>query len=328
MGWIEVRADSADRIYAAPLPEALEPRVSIPRIFALGLVLPFTHLNRLTLAGLLPAALIAGFFLTPLGRSAIDWLGFFVLLSRGLTPEPMGSANAAYLAGLALFLAIALWLCAWQRGAARGFAEPVGRALVRSLLRFPGYALALVFWLIAPFTITLPATFVIGWTLQRSIVKARYGMPTGLGIPPDMLTPVQWWVAGIGTLTFSLLGLWVSARLLPLPALVSSQGWSRSLGKAWRLSSGHDFGLSVSLFVYSLIGLFVAAIASLIVFVSTVSTGSDADVVAAVLLSLRIGTGASLAGAALVLFWQTAIAALLVREGANLDDPLELATFD
>jgi hypothetical protein len=323
-----VRADSADRIYVAPPPETLQPQVSIPRIFALGLVLPFTHLNRLILAGLLPAALVTCFLLTPLGRSAIDWVGFFVLVSRGLAPEPMGSANAAALAGLALFLGIALWLCGWQGGAARGFAEPVGRAMLRSLLRFPAYAVALVFWLIAPFVITLPGTLLIGWALQRSIMKARYGMPTGLGIPPDMLTPVQWWVAGIGALTFGLLGLWLSARLSPLPALVSGQGWRRSLGRTWRLSAGHDFGLAISLFVYSLIGLLIMAIVCAMSFVSTVSTGSEADVAAAALLSVQNGSVASLVATTLVLFWHTSIAALLVREGATLEDPLDLATFD
>jgi hypothetical protein len=37
---------------------------------------------------------------------------------------------------------------------------------------------------------------------------------------------------------------------------------------------------------------------------------------------------AGFAVAALTLLWNTAIAALVVRESAQLDDPLELATFD
>jgi hypothetical protein len=37
---------------------------------------------------------------------------------------------------------------------------------------------------------------------------------------------------------------------------------------------------------------------------------------------------AFLAAAALVMFWQMAIAAVLVREGATLHDPLDPATFD
>jgi len=300
----------------------------MPRIFALGLVLPFTHINRLILAGLVPAALIGCFLLTSFGRSAIDWLSFFVELSQGLTPEPRGSAAAVAWSSLFLILVLALWLCAWQRNTVHVVAEPVGHWLLRSLLRFPGYVVALVLWLIAPFIITLPGTFLVGWALERGLENARYGMPNGLGINPGMLTPVQWWVAGIGTLTFALLGLWFSARLSPLPAVVSAQGWRGSLGKAWRTSTGHGFGLSVSLFACSLIGSVLAAILYIGLFASTMSADLRTDLPLTVLMAVQSASIASLAMSALVMLWHTSIAALLVRESAALDDPLDPAMFD
>jgi hypothetical protein len=325
-----VRADAADRIFAAPPPEALQPRVSIPRIFALGLVLPFAHLHRLILAGLFPAVLVGAFFLTPPGRAAIDWMNVFAeVYTRQMAPGAMPPAGSAGLACLVLFLAMVLWLCTWQRGAARGFAEPVRRWLLGSLLRFPGYAIALVIWQLAPFVTTLPASFLIGWALERSRVNAEYGVPNGLGLSAGMLTPVQWWVAGIGALTFALLGLWVSARLSPLPALVASNGWRGAFGKAWRASSGHGFGLSVSLFSYTLIGLVLTFfIATIVLIIMAPTPALMADYQAYLALSTRITVSTSLVVGALALFWSTAIPALLLRESAGLEDPLDPATFD
>jgi hypothetical protein len=334
-----VRADAADRIFAAPPPEALAPRVSIPRIFALGLVQPFAHLHRVILAGLIPAVAIAGFCLSPVGQEALDWARYFSSLyfqsspyTQGdiVAPDPMPSASpvAVGWACLALFVAMTLWLCAWQRGAARGFREPIGAWLVRSLGRLPGYAVALIVWQITPFIVTLPASFVIGWALQRSTLMAKYGIPNGLGLSAEMLTPVQLWVAGIGALTFALLGLWLSARLCPLPAVVAGQGWRGAFGKTWRASSGHGFGLSVSLFAYALIGLLLSFIVSTIGLFVLSPLDSATDTSAIAVLSLKITAIATFAVTMFVLFWHTGIAALLVRESGSLDDPLDLATFD
>jgi hypothetical protein len=313
----------------APPPEAPQPRVSIPRIFALGLVLPFAHLHRVILAGLIPAVLILGFFLSPPGHAAMEWVDFIAeAYVRSVTARPQPSAPAAGWAFLVLLLAMTLWLCTWQRAAARGFAEPIARWLLSSLLRLPGYAVALTFWLIAPFIVTLPGSFLIGWAFERSREKAQYGMPNGLGLHSSMLTPVQWWVAGIGILTFTLFGLWISARLSPLPALVASQGWRRSMGKAWRSSSGHGFGLSVSMFAYSLIGLLVTFITSTIVLIILAPMDPMADYSGYMALSMRITVFVSLGVTAFVLLWYTTIPALLVRESAGFDDPLELTAFD
>lgn len=334
-----MRADAADRIFAAPPPEALQPRTSILRIFALGLVLPFAQLHRLILAGVIPTVLIIGFILTPLGRAAIDVVRFLVEIythdtfyggggGGGTAPALVPWAAAGW-ASLVLLLAMLLWLCAWQRGVARGFAEPIGTWLLRSLLRLPGYTVALLVWQIAPFIITLPASFVIGWALQRNMLMAQYGVPNGLGLSAGMLTPVQWWVAGIGTLTFALLGLWMSARLSPLPAVVAGQGWRRALGRSWRASSGHGFGLSVALVGYALIGLLLALVISTLALIALAPNGFAADdTVTPVLLSLRITTIVSAVASIFVMFWDTGIAALLVRENAGLDDPLDLTTFD
>jgi hypothetical protein len=327
-----VRADAADRIFAAPPQEALQPRVSIPRIFAVGLVLPFAQPHRVLLAGLLPILLSAGFCLTPIGRGAIAWVDFIATLyaTGGPMPAPlpMPSAVNAGWACLVFCLAMTLWLCTWQRWAALGFAEPVGHWLLRSLLRLPGYAVALLIWQIAPFVITFPASFVIGWALKRSALMAKYGVPNGLGLSAEMLTPVQFWVAGIGALTFSLLGLWLSARLSPLPALVAGQGWRGAFGRAWRASSGHGFGLSVSMFGYALIGFLLIFIVSTIALLVVAMPDGATDFIGLRSLSVQITLIVTAAMTAIVLFWYTAIAALLVRESASLEDPLDLATFD
>jgi hypothetical protein len=333
-----VRADAADRIFAAPAPEALEPRVSIPRIFAMGLVMPFAHLHRLILAGVMPIVLIVGFFLSPVGREAIDFANFLVATYNhdtafaegppGTEPLTVPSPAGAGWALLASFVATTLWLCIWQRGAARGFAEPIGRWLLGSLRRFPGYAVAIVIWQIAPFIISLPASFLIGSSLRQNMLMAKYGVPNGLGVTAEMLTPLQLWVAGIGTLTFALAGLWISARLLPLPAVVAAQGWRGAFGKAWRASSGHGFGLSVSMIAYTLMGFLLIVIAVTIFAFTLPMTGAvagdDADMAMMQKGMLIAASAASL----LIVFWNTAIAALLVRESGGLDDPLDLATFD
>jgi hypothetical protein len=334
-----VRADAADRIFAAPPPEPLQPRVSIPRIFALGLVMPFAHLHRLILAGIMPIILIAGFFLTPVGREAIDFLNFVVETSNRTAFYPAGtpgtepvmtvpSAAGAGWACLASFVAMALWLCTWQRGALRGFTEPVGPWLLGSLRRLPGYAVALVIWQIAPFIVTLPATFLIGASLRQNMLMAEYGVPNGLGVTAEMLTPLQLWVAGIGMLTFALLGLWISARLLPLPAVVAGQGWRKAVGRAWRASSGHGFGLSASMIGYTLISLLLILLVATIFTYTLPVSGATAGDTADLVLVLKWVFAVTSAGAYLILFWYTAIAALLLRESGSLDDPLDLATFD
>ncbi len=333
-----MRADAADRIFAAPPPEPLQPRVSIPRIFAQGLVMPFANLHRLILAGIMPTLLIVGFFLTPVGREAIDFATFLVATyehtafyaegTPGTAPVNVPSVAGAAWGCLASFVAMALWLCTWQRAAARGFAEPIGRWLLGSLRRLPGYAVAILVWQIAPFIITLPASFLIGASLQQNMLMAKYGVPNGLGVTAEMLTPLQLWVAGIGALTFALLGLWISARLLPLPAVVASQGWRGAFGKAWRASSGHGFGLSVSMIGYTLISLLLTLLAATIFAYTLPVSGATAGDAADLMLVLTWVSAATSAGAYLILFWYTAIAALLVRESGSLDDPLDLATFD
>jgi hypothetical protein len=333
-----LRADAADRIFAAPTPEPLQPRVSIPRIFAIGLVMPFANLHRLLLAGVIPVLLIVGFFVTPLGREAIDFLKLLVFVGNhgtywaegtpGTEPAPaMPSPAGAGWALLVSLVATMLWLCTWQRGAARGFTEPISPWLRRSLLRMPGYAVALLIWQIAPFLISLPASFLIGSALRQNMLMAEYGVPNGLGVTAEMLTPLQLWVAGIGTLTFALAGLWISARLLPLPAVVAAQGWRGAFGKAWRLSSGHGFGISVAMIGYTLIGLLLTFVGSVIAYIALAQLDAiSPDSLA--LLSMQITLISSTAAAMFILFWDTGIGALLLRESGSLDDPLDPATFD
>src|SRR4051812_12568783 len=152
-----MRADPTDRIISVEGPE-ISP-VSVPRIFAVGLALPFAHPVRLVLSGILPAALIAVLGVGPLQRMLALWQAFSTQAAAirpdtalGSNPGATGMATTTPppvlppdIAGDflqvqgALFLALALGLCAWQRAAARGFAEPIPRWLGRSLLHLPGY---------------------------------------------------------------------------------------------------------------------------------------------------------------------------------------------
>src|SRR3954466_1351247 len=69
-----MRADPTDRIISIEGPE-ISP-VSVPRIFAVGLALPFAHPVRLILSGILPAVGIAGLGLGPLQRILALWQAF------------------------------------------------------------------------------------------------------------------------------------------------------------------------------------------------------------------------------------------------------------
>src|SRR5581483_7438072 len=125
-----------------------------------------------------------------------------------------------------LFLVLAIWLCAWQRAAARDFAEPIPRWLGRSLLHLPGYFLALLVWMLAPaLVIVVPflamaALFALnagaGWAVPAQEVASE------MSSVPGELNDFQWLVLAIAFLLVSLIALWLSARLSPLPALVAS----------------------------------------------------------------------------------------------------------
>jgi hypothetical protein len=302
----------------------------MPRIFALGLILPFAHPVRLILGALLPAGVIIWILVVPLSIELVSWEQFIASLhpAGSELPVPPDTGPVAVAAGLGCFLAVALWLCTWQRAAARGFAEPILRWLLGSLLRLPIYAIALAVWLLAPLLVILPALLGIGWMLQRLLPAEGYGANNILGIDLTAIAPVQLWTAGIGALAFCLLALWLSARLSPLPALVASHGWRRSLGTAWQVSSGHGFGLSLALLGCALLAFALGLGVWAALLVVQFPSGTYSNDTLTLQRSLQIGAIADLTTAVLVVLWQTSIAALLVRERGAGGGETDLAAFD
>ncbi len=94
------------------------------------------------------------------------------------------------------------------------------------------------------------------------------------------------------------------------------------------MSAGHGFGLSASLFGYAFVGILLAFLVSTIALMILLPRDLETDYLVVAHLSVRVTTVTSLAAGALVLFWSTTIPALLVRESAELEDPLDPTTFD
>lgn len=331
-----MRADPNDRIISADGPPVSP--VSVPRIFAVGLALPFAHPLRLILCSVLPLALIVVLGLAPMERIIVMWQTIFSAARSGgmgaattappVLPADVG-ADVLKVEGV-LFLALSLWLCAWQRAAARGFGEPILRWLGSSLLRLPGYVLALAVWLLAPVVVLL---IPIGVTLGLIALNMGLGWAAPsrqvageMAAIPGMLSDLQWWVLAIAMLTVALVALWLNARLSPLPALVASQGWRRALGRAWRLSHGHGFGLSVSLLGYTLLA-FLAILIAGIAFGALMVAGAGGGIPDTG-TAVTFGGIVDLGGTALIAIWHASLGALVVRDGLSPAEALDLAMFD
>ena len=341
-----MRADPSDRIMSVAGPEVSP--VSVPRIFALGIVLPFAHPIRLFLCSILPAALIVLLGLGPIERVMTLWhdmlSGQPIAVQPGLTLAPPTTMPLPAMApeigidfltveGL-LFLAMALWLCAWQRAAARGFAEPLLPWLGGSLLRFPGYVLALAVWLLAPAVLLSLPFMALSWFVGRTLLQQG-------AVPPNqtpqqalqnlhntfaIFSDLQWWVIGVAMLLIVLIALWLSARLSPLPPCVASQGWRGAFGRTWRLSHGHGFGLAVSLVGYTVLSFLVLMIASIAFGAAMYAHAGPGAIdpgtgmVFAVVINLFL--------TALLVLWQASLGALVVRDGLTPAEALDPALFD
>jgi hypothetical protein len=157
-----------------------------------------------------------------------------------------------------------------------------------------------------------------GWALPAQQVAGEIA-----GIP-GMLSDLQWWVLAIALLTVTLVALWLSARLSPLPALVARQGWRRALGRAWHLSHGHGFGLSLSLFGYSVIASVIMAIAWIAFAAIMIGRGGMPDPGMAIVFGSIVG----LTEVALIAVWQASLGALVVRDGLSPAEALDPAMFD
>jgi hypothetical protein len=328
-----MHADPSDRIVSVAGPEVSP--VSVPRIFVVGLVLPFAHPIRLVLGSVLPLVVIAAAAFGPIGRVFTAWKALAsgpIAIGQSTTAPPVlptGYAIDVLEAEGVLFLAMALWLCAWQRAAARGFGEPILHWLGGSLGRFPGYILALLLWVLAPAMALFVPVAALG-----ALVARRLGTPSPDTTPQGafarlaaiggMFSTLQWWVIGIAFVVIILLALWLNARLAPLPPLVASQGWRRAFGRAWQLSRGHGFGLAVSLVGYSLLAfllLMIGAMASGAV-MYTRSPLSDPGSIATF---VAVGEFAIWA---LVALWHASLGALVVRDGLSAAEAIDPAMFD
>src|SRR4051812_46677677 len=87
-----MRADPTDRIIHFDQPEVSP--VSVPRIFAVGLALPFAHPIRLVLASILPAALIAALGFGPIQRIIGFWQSFLAAPMFNIDPAAPASGTA------------------------------------------------------------------------------------------------------------------------------------------------------------------------------------------------------------------------------------------
>jgi len=334
-----MRADPMDRIMSVEGPE-ISP-VSVPRIFAAGLALPFAHPVRFLLGSILPGALIAAIGFGPMQR-VVALMDLFTQTVRiaptgnGTTTTPPPADAPPSIVGDILtlegvmFLALALWLCAWQRAAARNFAEPLPRWFGTSLLRLPGYILAFMIWVLTP-------AVVIVLPFAAMVALIALNMGAGWAIPaqeaagemaaiPAMLGDLQWLILMVVFVTMALIALWLSARLSPLPALVASRGWRSALSRAWALSRGHGLGLSVSMVAYSLFGLIVMAIGDMVVGgVMAARAGNGLPDLSSV---VAVDTVINLIGAVLIVNWQASLGALVVRDGLSPAESLDPALFD
>jgi hypothetical protein len=337
-----MRADLEDRIVPVDLAPPSHPAISIPRIFGVGLILPFAHPIRLVLSSVVPVVFLVAMALGPLRDAITTWQQFMTAMRTGATGSlgqsvsPVAIGRDLLEINLIVFVAVALFLCAWQRAAARGFKEPTARWLGGSLVRFPEYILALALWLLAPMAIMWAVAAVFGSWIRVTLRNS--GAFTGLtpGMTPGeigafyarAITPAQWWAIGLVTAVTLLLGLWLSARLAPLPAMVARQGWRRSLGPAWRFSRGHGFGLAMSLVGYWLCMLPVAMIAGIVYGIAANMTArsefgsydSGAMAIGGLIFNVVIF--------GLLMLWQGSLGALVVRDAMAALDAIDPATFD
>jgi len=323
-----MRAEPDDRVILAEEPE-ISP-VSVPRIFAVGLVLPFAHPVRLILGAVLPGLLIAAATVFgPIGRIFTMWQDLGLDQPTGLAagappvmPQDLG-IDFLEIDGI-LLLSLALWLCTWQRAVARGFGEPILRWLGSSLRRLPGYVLAFLIWTLAPAVVVSLPLAALGALVGRNLSAAPMSPRDQMIAIGEMFSSVQLWALGIGLLTIALVALWLNARLSPLPALVASQGWRRAFGRAWQLSRGHGFGLAVSLFAYTVLAFLALVIAGVIFGVMMFSHPDSLPDPGTMAV---FGGAADLGVTMLIASWHASLGALMVRDGLSPAETIDPALF-
>jgi hypothetical protein len=311
-----MRAERTDRDLTGELASAVS-RISVPRIFAIALVSPFAHPFRLIACSVVPGAFAAWTSIAEWGPSGFERVGVeaFQSAQSGASPEERGELAGAAMAhdlfqhGWIVptiwaggFLALAVWLCAWQRGTAQGFAEPYGRWLLQSVARLPGYVPALALWCMVGFLGSIAAMTVFAWVMSRFYFGAPIDSPsTRTGFS---------WLAGGGAAVVLLFTDWLAARLLPLPALVASHGWRRAFGEAWRISRGHGFGLSVALLVIPVLAYVSSLLLSAAIAIPVALLGQSGGI----FVLLRVFNLIAFVAMGIPFLWSASLGALLVRE--------------
>jgi hypothetical protein len=319
-----MHADPLDRIGPATLaPVATDDglTISVAALFAQAITLPFTHPRRWLACGFIPCCILAGEIYV-LYRSLVAWNSEPSPNLAEIDPTIADTSNPGALLALTLgwllmlFCAVAFWFCAWQRDTARHFVDPIGKLLWRSLARLPGYLPAFAIWVIAPAAIV--------FALEAIVIQSGLGSLAGLDditLLPQ-LSPERLWLTLAGCLVAPLPGLWLSARISPLPALVAARGWRDALGDAWRLSEGHGIGIALSFFLSGVLG----GLLSMLGLVATLMAfrpwhPGETFLIFAVWM-------ASFVCALITQFWCGSLAALAVRESVGACAEIDPATFD
>jgi hypothetical protein len=320
-----MHADPSDRIGPATLlgmEMGDKPSVPTAVLFARAVALPFLRWRRWIAYGFVPCCILMGeAYVGYRGLIAFDaepWLNVFEA-----QPLVAGPSNPTLLVALAVGLplllccALGFWLCTWQRDVGRQFADPVGKSLLRGLLRLPSYLPALAIWVIVPVSIL--------FALNMILINGILGQLDSIAVLSET-APIRIWLALGGGVAALLFSLWLSARLSPLPVVVAALGWRNAWGNAWGLSEGRGLGIALSFFLYNVLGGFVGGLGIVGTVTLSQVTGvkyqgsADALIVFAFLAF-------SVLASIVALFCCTSLAALLVQESIG-DREIDPATFD
>jgi hypothetical protein len=319
------RTDIPERARRAP-PQSILPKVSILRVFALSLTLPFLNPIRFLTASLLP---VAWLLWTSFGHSSLADIEHVVaqkavaynsivdprvrgeIAGRMFMRDLFRHWEIALTIWIGGFAALAVWLCPWQRIIALGFPKPIGNWLLRSAARLPEYFIIFTFRVMIVMVGLIAAFMPLG----ASVLAAQRGSLLHV-------SGWEWGLAGAG-LAVSLFSLWLMARLLPLSALVSSRGLRGSFVKAWEISRGHAFALSLALLGCWVFGILfdigLVFVCGLLMRLSGPFTDLGFISIVNALVLVAIGSP---------LLWSSSLGALLAYERDGRANAINPATFD
>jgi len=227
-------------------PRAIKQSASIAHWTLQAITLPVRHGRHFGLAGLPFLILYIGGFLLhgPFYARLIEPLGLvtmtvpalrnFELITRWLSVGDM-------LIWALSLLTLAFWLCAWQRGVATRFREPVDAWLKASLRRMPQYLVVFGVWAVVAFVMFAlsNALYTQNLWLHKFPIIAANGLPQAQ--------------APLAIILGLLAALTLFMRFAPFTALIAA-GWNGSLAEALRLTGGSR-GLRLALGIMALLFL-------------------------------------------------------------------------